>query len=212
MPPNKFSLNERVYIYKTYLKSRKSCAKTRRKFRNKFPNRPVPTANTIKNLSTKFNETGSVNNKKIVRRRHVLTEEKLDQIGERLEHTPQKSLNRLAQETGISKSSARTAAKLLKLKPYKIPVVQELRQTDPDRRVRFCNWVLEKVDSGEIDPKLLFFSDEALFHLNGHVCSQNNRYYSNEKPDIVIQTPLHGEKIGVWCAINGHRIVGPFFF
>ena len=47
MPPNKFSLNERVYIYKTYLKSRKSCAKTRRKFRNKFPNRPVPTANTI---------------------------------------------------------------------------------------------------------------------------------------------------------------------
>jgi hypothetical protein len=39
----------------------------------------------------------------------VLTEEKLDDIGARLEHTLRKSLNCLAQETGMSKSSARTA-------------------------------------------------------------------------------------------------------
>ena len=38
-----------------------------------------------------------------------LTKEKLDQIGERLEHAPQKSLKRLAQETGMSRSSARNA-------------------------------------------------------------------------------------------------------
>jgi hypothetical protein len=37
----------------------------------------------------------------------VLTEEKLDDIGARLEHTPRKSLKRLAQETGESESSAR---------------------------------------------------------------------------------------------------------
>ncbi|KAJ4450346.1 hypothetical protein ANN_01766 [Periplaneta americana] len=43
------------------------------------------------------------------------TEEKLDEIGERLEHTPQKSLKRLAQETGIFQSSAKNATKLLKL-------------------------------------------------------------------------------------------------
>ncbi|PSN53272.1 hypothetical protein C0J52_04907, partial [Blattella germanica] len=44
-------------------------------------------------------------------------------IAERLEHTPQKSLKHLAQEIGISESSARNATKLLKLKPYKIPVI-----------------------------------------------------------------------------------------
>jgi DNA-binding IclR family transcriptional regulator len=37
----------------------------------------------------------------------VLTEEKLDDIGARLEHTPRKSLKHIAQETGVSKSSAR---------------------------------------------------------------------------------------------------------
>jgi hypothetical protein len=44
----------------------------------------------------------------------VLTEQKLDDIGARLEHTPGKSLKRLTQETGVSKSTVRTATQLLK--------------------------------------------------------------------------------------------------
>jgi hypothetical protein len=44
----------------------------------------------------------------------VLTEEILNDIGVRLEHTPRKSLKRLAQETEVSKSSARTETQLLK--------------------------------------------------------------------------------------------------
>jgi hypothetical protein len=41
----------------------------------------------------------------------MFTEEKLDEIRARLEHTPQKSLRRLAQENGVLKSSA---AKVMK--------------------------------------------------------------------------------------------------
>jgi hypothetical protein len=44
----------------------------------------------------------------------VLTEENLDNIGARLEHTPGKSLKRLAQETGVSKTGAGTVTQLLK--------------------------------------------------------------------------------------------------
>ena len=80
------------------------------------------------------------------RRRHVLTEETLDDIGERLEHNPQKSLKRLSQKTGVSVPSVQRATKLLKRKPYKIPVVHALHQPDPNKRLRFCNWVLEKVN------------------------------------------------------------------
>jgi hypothetical protein len=46
--------------------------------------------------------------KKQKHKRRMLTEEKLDDIGARLEHTHRTSLKRLAQETGVSKSSART--------------------------------------------------------------------------------------------------------
>jgi hypothetical protein len=59
--------------------------------------------------------TGSLVDKKPHRKRTVLTEDKLDNIGARLEASPRKSLRRIAQETRVSETSARTAKKLLKL-------------------------------------------------------------------------------------------------
>jgi hypothetical protein len=52
-----------------------------------------------------------VKKQKHTRRAH--TEEKLDGIVSRLERTPRISLKRLAQETGVSKSSARRTTQLL---------------------------------------------------------------------------------------------------
>ena len=48
MPRQDFSLRECVYIYNTYMKSKKSCSETRRKFRIKFPGRRVPHRSTIR--------------------------------------------------------------------------------------------------------------------------------------------------------------------
>ena len=52
----------------------------------------MPNPHTIRRLAKRFKETGSVKNRNVNRRRHVLTEETLNEIGERLEHNPQKSL------------------------------------------------------------------------------------------------------------------------
>ena len=54
----------------------------------------------------KFREMGSILNKKRNVKRRVLKEQKLEEIGERLENSSQKSLRRLAQETDISKALA----------------------------------------------------------------------------------------------------------
>ena len=75
----------------------------------------MPNPITIRRQAKRFKETGSVKNRKVNRRRHVLTEEALDEIDERLEHTLQKSLKRLSQETGVSVSSVQRATKFLKL-------------------------------------------------------------------------------------------------
>ena len=75
----------------------------------------MPNPSTIRRLAKIFKETGSVKNRKVNRRPHVLTEETLAVIGERLEHTPQKSLKRLSQETGVTVSSVQRATTLLKL-------------------------------------------------------------------------------------------------
>ena len=99
MPRQEFSLCEGVYIHNTYMKSRKSCSETQRKFQVKFPGGPMPNPSTIRREAKRFKEIGSVKNRKVNCRSHVLTEETLDEIGERFQHTPQKSLKRLSQET-----------------------------------------------------------------------------------------------------------------
>ena len=48
----------------------------------------MPNPSTIRRQAKIFKETGSIENRKLNRRRHVLKDETLDEIGERLEHTP----------------------------------------------------------------------------------------------------------------------------
>ena len=38
-----------------------------------------------------------------------------------------------------------------------------LHQPDPNKRLRFCNWVLEKVNSGELDSKEIFLATRRVF-------------------------------------------------
>jgi hypothetical protein len=88
-----------------------STGKCWRKFCHKFPRVTVPSTIDIHELINKVRSTGSLLGKKPAKKYCVLTEEKLDEIRARLEHTPQKSLRRLAQETSISKSSVAKVTK-----------------------------------------------------------------------------------------------------
>ncbi|GFU74136.1 uncharacterized protein TNCV_1642601 [Trichonephila clavipes] len=43
--------------------------------------------------------------------------------------------------------------------------------------------------------------DEAHFWLNGYVNKQNCRIWSEANPRVYVETPLHPEKLTVWCAL-----------
>ena len=72
----------------------------------------MPNPSTIRRQAKRFKETGSIKNRKVNRRRHVLTEET---FGERLEHSPQKSLKCSSQETGVPVSSVQRATKITEI-------------------------------------------------------------------------------------------------
>jgi hypothetical protein len=111
----------------------------------------------------------------------------------------------------LSKSSARRAAQLLKLRPYKTTVMHTMQPSDPASRVHFCIWFLQCVTEDEIDLQL-FFSDEASFGLQGYINTQNSRYLSPQNPHLTYEDPLHPLKVCVWCTVSARRIVGPVFF
>jgi hypothetical protein len=95
----------------------------------------------------------------------VLTDEKLDNIRDRLEHPPCESLNSLANETRVSKGTKRTTTKLLKLWPYKTTVVNVLRSCDPAARLHFHNRYLQLAQKSEPDQSQHFPHKKFSFEL-----------------------------------------------
>ena len=56
----------------------------------------------------------------------------------------------------------------------------------------------------------IIVSDEAHFWLNGFVNKKNMRYSSDENPYVLHETPLHPQKITVWCDLRAGGVIGPF--
>ena len=54
--------------------------------------------------------------------------------------------------------------------------------------------------------------DEAHFWLNGFVNKQNMRYWSATIPNVLLETPLHPQKVTVWCSFHAGGVIGPYFF
>ncbi|GFW60155.1 retrovirus-related Pol polyprotein from transposon 17.6 [Trichonephila clavipes] len=62
--------------------------------------------------------------------------------------------------------------------------------------------LLEKVSAAKYISILdLTRGDEAHFWLNGYVNKQNCRIWSGANPQVYVETPLHPEKLTVWCAL-----------
>ncbi|GFT58881.1 putative DD41D transposase [Trichonephila clavipes] len=59
---------------------------------------------------------------------------------------------------------------------------------------------------------VVHLNDEAPFWLNGYVNKQNCRIWNEANPQVSVETPLHSEKLTVWCALWAGRIIGPYFF
>ena len=205
------SVQQRVFVVESYVKSGsfKIC---REEFQQKYGT-DSPCKSAIHKLLKKWRQTGSVRDVKRARQNRVRTPDNIEDVGNRMLQSPSKSIRRLSQQTGISRTTCQVILKKdLKLTPYKISVVHQLKPADAPARIAYCNWFQNEVESGLLDPGLYFITDEAWFHLSGYVNSQNNRYWSSDNPHEFQEQPLHDQKIGVWCAISSRRIVGPIFF
>ncbi|GFX48829.1 hypothetical protein TNCV_902111 [Trichonephila clavipes] len=79
-------------------------------------------------------------------------------------------------------------------------LIVQLCQTCLFRR-RFVEWAQNEIAVVPDFHKRILFSDEAHFWLNGYVNKQNCRIWSEANPQVYVETPLHPEKLTVWCAL-----------
>ncbi|GFU67023.1 hypothetical protein TNCV_4968721 [Trichonephila clavipes] len=74
-------------------------------------------------------------------------------------------------------------------------------QNDHQARRRFVEWAQNEIAVVPDFHKRILFSDEAHFWLNGYVNKQNCRIWSEANSQVYVETPLHPEKLTVWCAL-----------
>ncbi|GFU56050.1 putative DD41D transposase [Trichonephila clavipes] len=76
-----------------------------------------------------------------------------------------------------------------------------IHQNDHQARRRFVEWAQNEIAVVPDFRKRILFSDEVHFWLNGYVNKQNCRIWSESNPQVYVETPLHPEKLTVWCAL-----------
>jgi hypothetical protein len=206
----RLTAEERVFILESYLKTM-SYVRCRQSFFEKF-RMQAPVKSAISKMIKKFRETGSLLDKNRNRQKSVLTPGILQDIQMAITISPHKSLLKLSAQTGISLGSAHTAArktlKFYQFYQYRMQVFHKLIPGDYAKRFNYCRLFknLIRGNTGVLDQ--VFFTDEVLLHLGGYV---NYRTWRTENPRNYTETPLHPQKIGVWCAISRRPIIGPLF-
>lgn len=91
-------------------------------------------------------------------------------------------------------------------------MVQHLPEGSAKNRFEFARDFLAFLQTNKHVEDFIFFSDEAHFHLSGKVNKQNDRIYAVENPHATRPSFLHQQRVTVWAAMSGRRLLGPFFF
>lgn len=178
-----------------------------------FPDRLPISKSTVFRTISRFGETGSIKDKPRSGRPKTATnpDAALDVLLT-FEENPHASIRKTSQQTGVSRTSVGRILKLHDYHPYKIKLVQELIGDDHDRRLEYCETMMERVAAND---RFLFwtcFSDEATFELSGSVNRHNMRYWSTENPHWTREHKTqYPQKVNVWAGILCNRIIGPFF-
>lgn len=210
----KYTNEQRLEIIKNYYRNSESVIATLRALTPIFGRDNRPTRQAVRAIVTKFESTFSLLDVPVpVRQRTARSAENIAAVSASVQNEPNRSIPRRSQELGISRTSLwRILRKDLGLHPYKIKLTQELKPLDHLKRRNFANWMLGKLEDDDEFHRKIIFSDEAHFWLNGFVNKQNMRYWQGTNPHVLHESPLHPEKITVWCGFHAGGVIGPYFF
>jgi hypothetical protein len=89
---------------------------------------------------------------------------------------------------------------------------QELIGDDTDRRVEFADEWIRRINNDRSFWKLVIWSDEAVFKLNGHVNRHDSVTWCDTNPRRIIDRPLQSPGVMVWAGVLNDRLIGPIFF
>lgn len=190
---------------------RRNQTEVARLFNETHPELPHICQGTVSKVEAKYHENGHVRN--IPRQRQPIVEDntKLNVLLA-IQENPVTSARQIARENDLSHTTVMKLLHASKMHPYKMQAVQELIGDDTDRRIEFCEQMMNLINDNQISLDWILFSDESTFTLNGEVNRQNCRYWNDSNPHWIEENHTqYPQKVNVWAGIIGNRIIGPAF-
>lgn len=174
---------------------------------------PLISKSTISETIRRFEQTGSLKHRAITGRpRSTTSEDNRMEIAQAFVENPHLTVRKASEQHVLPRSTVHRILKSIKFHPYKVNLIHELNEDDPDRRIEFCDTMMTRIDE---DPNFLYsivFSDESTFTLNGEVNRHNCRYWSDSNPHWTRdEHTQYLQKLNVWAGIVNNQLVGPYF-
>lgn len=206
----KYTIPERVFLVKKFYELN-HISLVQKAWRTEFVNLKAPGYNTIKNIISNFENTGSVTHMPPKRKNpDPKREVAKNQLKTMISEFPSLSIRKAASAVNVSPSLVYQIFTYdLHLSAYKYHQWHKLEDLDYPKRLNFAQWFL-KLPASTL--YYMIFSDEAYFYLNQPINKQNNRVWCESQPCVGVEQPLFDKKILVWCAISVNRVYGPYFF
>ena len=208
----KLTITERIEIITISMQKRVTQWEITNIFNTKYPNRVPVTQSAVSKLLAKFKQTGSVEDR-IRKGRPPLSHLKIRDVLDTVRINPHFSTRCIAQQLQIANKSVHRILKSRKFHPYKMQLICKIHESDYLKRLHFCNFILAEIETKNIDPRNILWSDESIFQIDGFVNKQTYRYWSDINPHWTSERKRIGSaKIMVWAGICGEELIGPYFF
>ena len=213
----RLSIEQSVAIVRLYFSNGKNAYLTVSLFRGKYPNYRTLCSSTVLRVVSKFVEHGTVQDRlktNCGRKKTVQVLWNVGIIAQKMWQTPTLSIRRLHLGTGLRRSSVqKLLRKTLKMKAYRWPLVQALLPGDIDKRVKWAEDYLEAAERDFTYPDYILWTDEVIFHLDGHVNRHNAVIWSIQNPHALMECSNQKKAVGwsAWAGLIKDHIIGPFF-
>ena len=153
-----------------------------RKVRTGFSKQPS-NRRTIQKSHAKFKEEGCLCSRKRIAL--SLSTETIERVRNIFQQSSWKSIRRASLELPMpSTTVSRVVRKRLHIIPYKLHLLQHLKDTDKSAREDFCTQMQVMLEEDGFDDRLVF-SDEATFHVTGKVNKHSTLIWGTEHPHAI---------------------------
>lgn len=206
-----YSVAEKVDILLAYVSAQKDAQLASMLYAAQHPGRRVPARATFVSIFNRFRTTGSVHAQR--RKRPASATEDFDiDVLAYVAVRPEASVREIASADGASPASVWRSLSRHSYHPYHVCLHQELRPSDFQKRLDFCNWCLIQCDEDREFLNRVLWTDEAQFCRNSNVNLHNAHYWSDQNPHW-LREHKHQVRwsVNVWCGIYNGCIVGPYF-